>query len=75
MNDTSTDATTPAEPEQVAGFWTKAEAAAYLSVPPHTIDYLCRTKQLAYHLVAGKRRFLRSDLDAYGKSTRVGVAS
>ncbi len=72
-----TDATTPqtrAVLEPAGGFWTKTQAAAYLSVATHTIDYLVRTRQLAFHLIAGKRRFRREDLDAYAAAGRVGVA-
>ena len=47
------------------GLLTVNQAAAYLSVPIASIAWLCRTKQLAYAVVAGKRRFRKEDLDDY----------
>jgi len=52
------------------GYWDKGRAASYLSVKPHTIDYLVRTGRLPFYLIAGKRRFLRSDLNAYALANR-----
>ena len=41
------------------------KAAEYLNVGEPSIGWLCRTKQLAYAVVAGKRRFRKQDLDRY----------
>ncbi len=53
------------------GYWTKHQAAAYLGVAVHTVDYLVRIGRLPYHLIARKRRFSRADLDDYAASCRV----
>ena len=47
------------------GLLTAAQAAAYLNVPASSIAWLCRTKQLAYAVIARKRRFRKQDLDKY----------
>ena len=44
---------------------TANQAAEHLNVPTSSIMWLCRTKQIAYAVVAGKRRFRRQDLDRY----------
>lgn len=59
------------ETETSSGCMSKAKAAAYLDVAPYTVDYLVRVGRLPYTLIAGKRRFLRQDLDALIAAGRV----
>lgn len=59
------------EPTSEVGYWDRQRAAEYLGLTVDAIDYLCRTKQLEYHLLCNKRRFRRSDLDAYANQHRV----
>lgn len=63
--------TQPACPDN--GYWPKRRAAEYLGVATHTLDYLCRTKQLAFYLIAKKRRFIKADLDAYAARKRIST--
>ncbi len=44
---------------------TAKQAAEYLAVPVSSVKWLCRTRQLAYTVVARKRRFRKKDLDKY----------
>ncbi len=68
------DATVEAIGNAAEGYWPKPRAAEYLGVAPHSLDYLVRTRQLAFFLIAGKRRFLRKDLDAYAQQQYSAVA-
>ena len=52
-------------PSAVDGLLDAKQAATYLNVSRASIAWLCRTKQLAYVVVCGKRRFRKRDLDAY----------
>ena len=52
-------------PSAVDGLLDAKQAATYLNVSRASIAWLCRTKQLAYAVVCGKRRFRKRDLDAY----------
>lgn len=53
------------------GYWSKEQAATYLGLKPHTMDYLVRTGKVAFFKIAGKRRFSQADLDAYAARNRV----
>ena len=55
----------PTNLDNNGGLLTAAQAAEYLNVPVASLAWLCRTKQLAYAVIAGKRRFRRQDLDRY----------
>ncbi|HEV3155632.1 MAG TPA: helix-turn-helix domain-containing protein [Candidatus Baltobacteraceae bacterium] len=48
-------------------------ASAYLKCSKRTIYKLCALRKLAYHEGAGLRWFLKSDLDDYISSGRVGI--
>ena len=61
------DATVEAVGDAAEGYWSKQRAAKYLGVAPHSLDYLVRTRQLAFFLIAGKRRFRKKDLDEYAQ--------
>ena len=44
---------------------TAEQAAEYLNVPVSSVAWLCRTRKLAYAVIARKRRFRKRDLDKY----------
>lgn len=58
-------------PSAVDGLLDARQAATYLNVSRASIAWLCRTKQLAYAVVCGKRRFRKRDLDAYVRNRLV----
>jgi excisionase family DNA binding protein len=51
---------------------TKREVATICGVCQRTVDYWINKKAIAYIKIGGTVRFLRSDLDAFIQTNRIG---